>query len=340
MSTVSTSVASSTPVSTLCSDPMQFLQTLKGVSEKVRVDEMMRAKKRLVSGEIKASTSSVGSIRSGKQKENLRRSTSAIKDRARSPIVISASRSLPVIESGDVDLDIEMDKPNARMDIDVDQKHAHSVLGAIAPEYPRPLKRDNSGPKIRASMPPPPVPVPKAPSPSDANLSARPAPALPPQQLGSLRKVTPPPPIIHVSVPTTKPESPPSPPRTQPVPLSSSQRPRALGMRRAFNTYHTISSQNLPEKQRGFKVPLAKPSYPPISAPSSKLANPRREAPAPFPSPPSPLDNVRGGCEADPASKETGTDEGSFSPAEDPDSSYGDMSFDMDALEETMQMYD
>ncbi|KZP09567.1 hypothetical protein FIBSPDRAFT_1051779 [Athelia psychrophila] len=345
--TASPSVIASTPVSTLCSDPMQFLQTLKGVSEKVRVDETMRAKKRVVSGEMKAPASIATAIRSGKQKENLRRTASAMKDRPRSPMPLSASRSLPTMDTGDVNMYMNMDI-SAQMDVD-DDLNSHLIsapsisrppLAATTTEYPTSLKREMLSSKPKLFMPPPAAP--KAQPPPTLLRTIAPTRAPSPPKPEPPRKLSQPP----VAAAPTIPEPPPaSPPRTQ---LLSSQRPRALGMRRAFPAYSatTTSSQSLPEKQRAFKVPLAKPSCPPTTMVSTTVfpakSTRERQVAAPFPSPPSPL-----GADADAISKGEGIRDGDGSsspspgsPSADPDSSYGDMSFDMDALEETMQKYD
>lgn len=357
MQHTSTSFLTSTPASALCSDPMQFLQTLKGVSEKVRVDEGMRVKKHLISREVKATGSIYTPTRSGKEKENLRRSTTGVRGRPKSPIAVSASRSLPIIGSRDADMDMEVDESSMQMDIDVDlnliagPSTTRLTRSATASVPLAPAKRDMASFKSKSHMLPPPVPIPKVqssprqdPRPTSVPVSTPPQPA--PQHKFTNSQLTPP----AIAVPTKSESLPPSPPRSQPVPtarppsLSQLSRPPALGMRRAFTTYTSISpSQTLPEKQRGFKVPLAKPSCPPVSvAAKYRQVSSKQEQVlhTPLSSPPIPLDAVRNDSDGEGPMTGPGTDGRCSSPAQDPDSSYGDMSFDMDALEETMKKYD
>lgn len=122
----------------------------------------------------------------------------------------------------------------------------------------------------------------------------------------------------------------------------------ALGMRRV-NTYSGSSSptvlqpsQNLPTKQRGFKVPAIRPSAgsqaPAHSASPSQTSNtmkiePRTGSAMQHPNPtPSPR-KTRPQSAARERSR-------SPSPPLEADSSYGDISLDMDAVEETMKQYD
>lgn len=118
-------------------------------------------------------------------------------------------------------------------------------------------------------------------------------------------------------------------------------------MRRTLSAYSALTpSQTLPGKQRGFKVPLAKPQAAPTPTrlpavsqpvPSYRETDPKVAqvllTPEPSPSIAAKGTGIKDG-------RVTETQHSSSSPASDPDSSYGDISFDMDALEETMKKYD
>ncbi|KIM86614.1 hypothetical protein PILCRDRAFT_309435 [Piloderma croceum F 1598] len=340
------------------SDPTQFLQTLKGVSEKVKVDESARAMKRLSSGEVKGLGSKSTGTRIRKEKENLRRSTTGVKesDKRKSPVV--GSRSLPIMGGGDMEADghMEVDE-SATFQIDVDMDRAagpshrqspydkHAIVPTSAPG-PQPR------PNFSSHMPPPPVPVPKVqplpplPPPRDhpkstVRLISNPIPSPIPKST-SPQRAPPPPKDTHPQAsPSPSPHHSQRPSSLRPPNSQLTSRPPALGMRRSLTTSSLAPSQTLPEKQRGFKVPLAKPAPPIFSTQLPTSSYPRkniqvsRVLPTPEPSPPNPAKETStkdGG--------EVGTQHNSSSPAPDADSSYGDMSFDMDALEETMKKYD
>jgi len=128
----STSSLTSTPASSITSDPTQFLQTLKGVSEKVRVNESARAKKRLFTGEVKEQRSGPDAVGiktcHGKEKENLRRSTTGVKENDKIRGSVIGHRSLP--NMGGLKEEMNVDNGSFQMDLDstMDVEHSASRL--------------------------------------------------------------------------------------------------------------------------------------------------------------------------------------------------------------------
>lgn len=150
-----------------------------------------------------------------------------------------------------------------------------------------------------------------------------------------------------------------SPPKAPPAPLqpqsTQSRGPRALGMRRA-NTHASTSStfrpsQDIPMKQRGFKTPFARPltsqtapQYSPatdvlVSNPHHRRSEDASQATNSFPiaENSSTPEEVRGRpARAQPAQSRSPSPE----IVPEADSSYGDISFDEDTLNEIMSQYD
>lgn len=357
----STSFLASTPTSSISTDPTQFLQTLKGVSEKVKVGESARAKKRLFSGEVKGLGSTFTTTRHGKPKENLRRSTTGAKesDKGKTPTV--GSRSLPMMNSGGVGYDETMEVDGSTsfyMEADMDiglgpsdrQSHSPHDAYSIVSTANSGAQAKHDLPHSRSHMPPPPVPMSKIkpmPPPLDypklSQSTSNPLPLSSKPKLASPQRAPPPMNPHHQSRPLPPPYPSQNSSISRPPNSQLSSRPPVLGMRRSMTTYSALApSQTLPEKRKGFKVPLAKPAVPlvresvvPPPTPSYRhpRVEPSRVLPTPEPSPPDPPD-VNGGRDGAAAN----TQYNSSSP--DGDSSYGDMSFDMDALEEAMKKYD
>ncbi|KAI0084658.1 hypothetical protein BDY19DRAFT_997566 [Irpex rosettiformis] len=141
--------------------------------------------------------------------------------------------------------------------------------------------------------------------------------------------------------------------KSQKLPSSSqSHRPPALGMRRA-NPYSSAStpfssSQNLPSKQRGFKTPFARP--PTVSQASSVSTSISSSTTATTITAKYSGNAGRGSFADLPPSPPTRApdrvvrqrSESPSPPLLDADSSYGEISFDidMDIVEETMKQYD
>jgi hypothetical protein len=273
-------------------------------------------------------------------------------DKSKSPAV--GSRSLPIMGGEDMG-DMEVDGgASFQIDVDMDIGAGRSVRPspydehAIAPtSAPNPQTR-RILPNLSSHMPPPPVPVPKVqplPPPRDYPLRLTSNPAPIPAKPKSVSSQRVPPPAINnhpQSRPLPSPHASQQPSSSRPPNSQLTSRPPALGMRRSITTYSALApSQTLPDKQRGFKVPLAKSAHPlaPVSsvqppAPSFQRKNVQVSGVLPTPEP-SPPNRVK---EAD--NRDASTQHSSSSPAPDADSSYGDMSFDMDALEETMKKYD
>jgi hypothetical protein len=152
----------------------------------------------------------------------------------------------------------------------------------------------------------------------------------------------PPPALVHHHPP--QPKRSPSPVLldlvpTQPATQTTSRHPPVLGMRRVHGhgtSSPLHSSQHLPNKQRGFKIPFARSGAGGSQASSTStcsmsLSRPSYEMSescvASAPSPPS------GFSKPSPKSRTP-------SPTLEADSSYGEISFDMDIVEETMKQYD
>ncbi|KAI0696635.1 hypothetical protein BC835DRAFT_1414176 [Cytidiella melzeri] len=206
-----------------------------------------------------------------------------------------------------------------------------SVVDEVAHEVPLPLEmptdaalavRENrlkthKTSKDSASMPPPPPPLHNRPKqPKKAAIARDP----------------PPPTSVGVEQP-----------RAQQPPMASQSASRALpalGMRRAnpyvaSQTAQLQSSQSLPSKQRGFKPPFARPpaagsqtsstSTSSTSA-SRALSSAKDDSSNTYPSP-------------SPPSRAFSRPR-SPSPSPEADSSYGEISFDMDLVEEAMKPYD
>jgi len=323
------------------------------------VDESARAKKRQFSGDVKGPVAA--GTRSGKEKENvrrsnLRRSTTGVKDNEKGKSLVVGSRSLPVMGEGrgddemavedgtafEMDLDVEMNVGPSERRLDLPSAASEIASTSTSDPYTR-----HNIPNSRLHMPPPPVPVPKTRPPRlSRNMVVASQPtsnsvSIPKPKLVSLQPA-PPNPQLQASPahPPHLSQQPSRPPSSQ---LSS--RPPALGMRRSLTAFSSLTpSQTLPDKQRGFKVPLARP--PPTSTPISVVPvpvsshrqtnlKPAQVLPTPEPSPPIAAKGTR-----DRDQEQTGTPRDSSSPVPDADSSYGDISFDMEALEETMRKYD
>ena len=313
-STPNSIFGSATPALCISSDPTQFLMTLKGVSEKVRVDEsrLGLAKKRAINGRI-AKTN-----RRGSEKENLRRTASDVDKRpsvlVNSPVI--AHRSLPNFDPG---VDVEMaNEGSSGMDIDVDERLEHHTMTKSPRLSPQRV------------MPPPPVPLAKL-----KLLKSNPAQVQGPVTPNSKPKsITPPTPIS----PYPPKQPPPTAPPRSSQPSSQSQRLPALGMRRHRQQMNSSQAVILPERRKGFKVPLAKPKLEPELETKQEDVLPTPESsqhtamqlhdPQPNTIPIIKADNKK---EILVLSEEP-----------DADSSFGDLSFDMDAdaLEETMRKYD
>lgn len=326
------------------SDPAQFLMALKGVSEKVRVDES-----RLGLGKKRATAATNGRIakakmnsRRGNEKENFRRSTSDVERRPsvliKEPII--GHRSLPNLNSG-LDFDLEMvNEGSSSMDVDANADEGLEHINTTRPRLPSPRAM---------AMPPPPVPLAKL-----HHLKSNPTP-LPQGTVTPISKskhITPPTPISPC--PPKQQPPPAAPPKLSqhtPIPLSQSQRPPALGMRRHRPTVNSSQTVVLPERRKGFKVPLAKPTKSELEIEEIKqekvLPTPESSQHSAMPvvkkelqdSQPTTIPIVKTDIkEEQPTSSPlpTPTDE------PDADSSFGDLSFDMDAdaLEETMRKYD
>ncbi|KAG5642069.1 hypothetical protein DXG03_003647 [Asterophora parasitica] len=206
-----------------------------------------------------------------------------------------------------------------------------------------------------------PAPPSKRPPSREQPASTPPAPRLHPLLTQRYREESPKPAPVRHPAPVTERPPPPAFHSNAPPGLSLSQatRPPALGMRRV-HTAPIACQHALPTRQRGFKPPLlsqqgairtqasqhtnTKFSRPvaehpsPGDAVSSGSGRPRIPQPQ-FPELPrsKPVSSNR--SEAHP-SKSTPAREPSPEANVDPDSSFGDMSFDMDELEATMQMYD
>ncbi|KAA1477926.1 hypothetical protein DENSPDRAFT_845099 [Dentipellis sp. KUC8613] len=136
---------------------------------------------------------------------------------------------------------------------------------------------------------------------------------------------------------TLSPPSPVVPVQPAPLPLPrASQRPPPLGMRRVTGATNSgfTPSQTLPTRQRPFKPPLARPRVNPAVAPAPKdtdvvlpaKAMPGR-LPTPRSSPPAPAISKQRRAPSPP-------------PPAEADSSYGELSFDIDLLDAEMQKYD
>lgn len=138
--------------------------------------------------------------------------------------------------------------------------------------------------------------------------------------------------------------------------LASSQPPSrppppVLGMRRTktYNGTPPTASQNPYSKQCGFKVPFVRPptsGSQPSCTPTASACDPIGKmifevqcgsATQFSHSTPSP---VRQGRSRPPVKEEPRSSSPSLSPPPEADSSYGEISFDMDAVEETMRQYD
>jgi len=136
----------------------------------------------------------------------------------------------------------------------------------------------------------------------------------------------------------------PAQPRIPQVHVSQSSGPPVLGMRRVSPYRNFAPSHALPEKQKGFKTPFLK--QPPASSEES-TPSPTPKYGASTRAPTVPRLSIQTTPSGSISSQEDSTMEmeptpsqRSSSPMTATDSSFGDMSFDMDALEETMKMYD
>ncbi|KII85441.1 hypothetical protein PLICRDRAFT_126260 [Plicaturopsis crispa FD-325 SS-3] len=277
------------------------------------------------------------------------------------------------------DNSLAMDVDTSKVDMEVDDDEADVPLAKVTSHHTS-ASRPTSAPNQSRAMPPPPAPRKSASAhkvditepptvkgldPPQSRHTKRPVPVI--QPVPAQRHPVPPihappsrshpkphsasnphtipahaspfsaspPPMHPPAVPEARPsqaQARPSqaPPRPSQAPPRPSQRPPVLGMRRVtpYSTFST--SQSLPSKQKGFKPPLARPpvNAPPKAAPPAP--SPKR-APVTLPTP------VTTPKERVPVKRR---DDRSSSPAPEADSSYGEMSFDMDALEATMQQYD
>ncbi|TFY68092.1 hypothetical protein EVG20_g3691 [Dentipellis fragilis] len=206
------------------------------------------------------------------------------------------------------------------------------------------LMRTTSAPQTRSTPSESSKPDQSASSAPSSQMS-RTAPHLHPQisRISSQNSNLPPPP--KRSVPRAPsppaPASTPSPPSpvmpVQPIPLPlprASQRPPPLGMRRVIGTTNSgfTPSQTLPTRQRPFKPPLARPRVNPAPASKGTDAAPPAKAtpgrlPTPRSSPPAPAMSKQRRVPSPP-------------PPAEADSSYGELSFDIDLLDAEMQKYD
>ena len=285
-------LGNTTPAHSISPDPVKFLMTLKGVSEKVRVDESrlgLGKKRAIANGRIAKPNWR------GNEKENLRRTASDVESPP-SVLVkppVTGHRSLPNLHPG-MDVDIEMvNEGSSGMDIDTDEGHAGTKTPRLS---------------FQRVMPPPPVPLAKL-----KLLQSDPVQVQGPVTPNSKPKsITPPTPI--------SPHPPKQHPSTAPPPPQS-QRPPALGMRRHRPPVNSSQKAILPERRKGFKVPIAKPRL-------------EQEQEDTLPTPKSSQHTAKKKLN-DPQPTTVKKDE------PDADSSF-DLSFDMDAdaLEETMRKYD
>lgn len=187
-------------------------------------------------------------------------------------------------------------------------------------------------------MPPPPLPYSKLPSPSP-NTPLNPTPKLHPvlqhKHPTAPTKPRPPPPLPATAQPMVKPT------------LSATRGPPALGMRRAHTlpTPNSSQSPGMPTRQKPFKPPLlSQPQQPPPPQqlqprpPIQLLPVPTQPARV-FPTPcPSQRHLEKENAVRQPQRQPSPLKEAH--PPSDPDSSFGDISFDKDALDELMQQYD
>ncbi|KAF9465456.1 hypothetical protein BDZ94DRAFT_1320270 [Collybia nuda] len=347
-------------------DPMQFLDLIKGVSERVDENAGLRSArgsdKSGMKRKTRASASGVGEVHAkargvrlsyasegqnkasrikGKQRadgggdteyeshspDGTHRSLPNLSSSMSTAASSSSLRSINTSISTDVDASMSMD---TMMDLD---ESGHNI------SLPSMSKR-HSG----TSYPPPS---------NHINTQASPDPPTVPH------KVTPEP-KLHplLTQQKTRPQKQPTPklqffppPSSQRVPsmsqVSGPVRVPALGMRRTASTPAATTTHNaLPTRQKGFKPPLLpgtqpQPQQPKTAAQAAVKASPQSHVvPARGP-------NAGGGKFTRPSAapgltKNKGCPPRAPSPEPDPDSSFGDMSFDMDvdALEETMRMYD
>lgn len=322
--------------------------------------ETTRAKKRLLSGEVKKQElpldASAPGTRTRYKKENLRRSTTGAKENKSSKIPVVGHRSLPNMGGVGDDSEMEVDSVGFQMDLDFvtdmgigssecssRSQHIDMVEMSSPLTSDPPVQRRINQMSIQSlQMPPPPVPVPKVASPSSRATTE-----LPPSKVSTrslfLSQTKPEPPL---NIPLSQHKL--SASITRPPNSQSSSRPPALGMRRSFGTYSSLTpSQTLPEKQRAFKVPLAKPVsvFPATQwsapAPSDCQPQPKNASYNPvFPTPDSSPIEANKDTEGIDSSADSGIQHRSSSPVPEADSSYGELSFDMDELEETMKKYD
>lgn len=380
-------------------DPAQFLNLVKGVSERVDENAEMQArladdgrqkrKTRLnppVSGQIKDS----GAIRKTRRGSGLSVTIVANKGRSAEPDdrgvdverlrragSVNAHRSLPNIASSSSSSSMEgviTDANTSMMDIDPQGGSSSSSTPTLCPS-----------PKECTPMPPPIISSQNHPShyPSCSTATPFPVPKLHPllQQQQQHKQEHPRPsprPQLHAQ-PRPRPSQHPPTQRTAGEPprihlATASARPPALGMRRTHTLPALTPSQQLPTRQKGFKPPLlsqAPAAAAPVAtacqqqqqhAPARSQAHPQavplpraakasaefhasRTLPTPTPSPHA--RRVDAGDDDGNEGENGYRDEeaGELEPlpphrSSSPDSSFGDMSFDMDALEETMRMYD
>ncbi|OCH92418.1 hypothetical protein OBBRIDRAFT_824716 [Obba rivulosa] len=200
--------------------------------------------------------------------------------------------------------------------------------------------------KSQTLMPPPPIaPRPSTSRPSTTSLRTVDTSRVPTQS--STGRRAPPSPITPPMESTPPPPSFGAPSSTHAPRPSQSSRPPALGMRRTHNlpTSTFAPSQALPTRQRGFKPPLARP--PARTSKPSSTSRVAAAATATLPTPDlTPTSNFSGLRTTAPQRTkygETGNKAGSRSSspaAPEADSSYGELPFDINALEEEMRKYD
>jgi hypothetical protein len=325
-------------------DNQRLFDLIEDVS--ARVDRTTQGQTRLLANNTKKTAKSYHSSSSAV------RSDGHGKEKSAAPVAGHRNRLNSGSPASDICMDVD---PVSTMDLRSRTTPAVSSQPTASTSY---LGTHQSS--DRAPMLPPPVPKPK-PKP---NMQVQPQII---HQHKQPRSANPSPPVkIHPPLPPSghqrphQPKPEPIPLKAKHVPSSARQHPRGsqlasrpppLGMRRV-SPYPTFSpSQMLSDKQKNFNPSLIKPSHASVQASSSSMSPTPRQALSAV-EPRSAVPSAKAnegkslpGCgssqnDATMESEPVVVERQASSPVTDADSSYDDMSFDLEALEETMRQYD